>query len=111
MAYNVLKSAEARKKSIIEDTKSVFNVSDNLNTDFSKPTIELCSQNTVRLYDHIIKTQAFRHDVDVDLIRAIMYMETSHGWYDKVYPLRKTILPMNIHMSIEKDWGFLKRSS
>ena len=48
------------------------------------------------------------HDLDADLIRSIMFMETSHGWYDKINPIRKTILPMNIHYEYWKNLGFSK---
>lgn len=47
---------------------------------------------------------------------AIMYMETTHGWYDKLYPdflekqfpMRKSILPMNIYYSYWRDLGVTK---
>ena len=37
-----------------------------------------------------------------------MYMETTHGWYDKFYPYRKTILPMNLHYKYWRDLGVTK---
>jgi len=61
------------------------------------PLHEICSQNTIALYDKIIKIEAFRQDIGPDLIRDIMYIETSHGWYDHFYPWHNTILPINIH--------------
>jgi len=103
----VLKLAKDRKKSIINNTKSIFDVKYNFIPNVKTPLIEICSQNTVFQYDNIIKIEAYKQDVDADLIRAIMYIETSHGWYDKFAPwLRKTILPMNIHFDYWKDLGF-----
>lgn len=39
-----------------------------------------------------------------------MYMETTHGWYDRLYPARKTILPMNIHYRYWRQLGVTKES-
>lgn len=105
--HPVLKSAKDRKRSIINNTKSIFEVQDNIIPNVKTPLIEICSQNTVYKYNNIIKIEAYKQDVDPDLIRAIMYIETSHGWYDKFAPwLRKTILPMNIHYDYWKELGF-----
>jgi hypothetical protein len=44
-------------------------------------------------------------NVDARLIRAIMHMETTHGYYDAPLALlgrNKSILPMNIHIQY---WG------
>lgn len=43
--------------------------------------------------------------VDANLVKAIMYMETTHGYYDAILELfnkNKSILPMNINV---KYWG------
>ncbi|WP_166267240.1 hypothetical protein [Marinobacter caseinilyticus] len=39
-----------------------------------------------------------------------MYMETTHGWYDKFYPYRKTILPMNLHYKYWRELGVTKEN-
>ncbi len=108
MAYPIFNMAEDRKKSIINNTKSIFIVNDTSMPSTKVPFHEICSQNTVFLYENIIKIEAFRQDLDPDLIRSIMYIETSHGWYDHFYPWHKTILPMNIHYKYWKDLGFSK---
>lgn len=41
---------------------------------------------------------------------AIMYMETTHGWHDAVYPMKKTILPMNLHYQYWRDLGITKEN-
>ena len=43
--------------------------------------------------------------VDSNLVKAIMYMETTHGYYDAILELfnkNKSILPMNINVDY---WG------
>ena len=43
--------------------------------------------------------------VDANLVKAIMYMETTHGYYDAILELfnkNKNILPMNINVDY---WG------
>lgn len=108
LPYPIIQDFKSRKKSIELDSNAVFIVKDSLKADSSETFYEVCSQNTVKQYDNIIKVKAFMHDLDADLIRSIMFMETSHGWYDKINPLRKTILPMNIHYEYWKNLGFSK---
>jgi hypothetical protein len=35
-----------------------------------------------------------------------MYVETTHGWYDRVVPGNKTIRPMNVHAEFWADLGW-----
>ena len=109
MAYPSLKNRIDRKKSIVNNTKSVFVVRDNLNANSSKPFYELCKKNTVLLYSSHIKILAFRYDLDEDLVKAIMFMETTHGWYDKFSPQPISILPMNIHFQYWEELGYSKQ--
>jgi len=56
------------------------------------------------LEPYILKASKKYH-VDANLIRAIIYMETTHGWYDaplRPFDLDKSILPMNINTNY---WG------
>ena len=108
LAYPITQHSEERKRSIELDSNAIFFVKDSLIADNSEVFYETCSQTTVKQYDHIIKVKSFMHDLDADLIRSIMFMETSHGWYDRINPLRKTILPMNIHYEYWKKLGFSK---
>ena len=108
MTHPVINIAKDKKESIINNTKSIFVVDEKSIPNVKIPFHEICTQNTVALYNNIIKIEAFRQDIDPDLIRAIMYIETSHGWYDRFYPWRSTILPMNIHYQYWKGLGFNK---
>ncbi|MGB9368923.1 MAG: hypothetical protein WCE79_23200 [Xanthobacteraceae bacterium] len=45
--------------------------------------------------------------VEPDLVRAIIWMETTHGWYDRIFPDRtiKSIRPMNIYVQYWRGLG------
>ena len=55
--------------------------------------------------DASIRRSAQRHGVDPDLVRAIAYVETTHGQYDAIlrpFDANNSILPMNINTAY---WG------
>jgi hypothetical protein len=82
-----------------------FTVAANPDANASKPLIEAPSQSTVNQYNAMIEAAAKAESVPADLIRAIMYMETTHGYYDKAISWgewNKSILPMNINVEF---WG------
>lgn len=77
-----------------------------------------------REQDEMVSRSAFwigeaarKHGVDPDLIRAIIWLESTHGWYDRVLDEdeRKTLLPMNVHVQYWSGLGFtpqdLKKTS
>ena len=94
-----------RKNSIINNTPAIFNIKDDLSAQSTIPVFELSSQSEVTKWCGLIHLVTSKYKVSLDLVKAIMFMETTHGWYDKVNPLRKTILPMNIHYQYWKDLG------
>ncbi len=82
-----------------------FAVADNPKASGKEPIYELSAFSQVDRYSAIIDKVAGETQVDGRLIRAIMYMETTHGYYDA--PLswvgkNKSILPMNINVVY---WG------
>ncbi|EOX3900487.1 hypothetical protein ACOGST_004604 [Vibrio alginolyticus] len=79
------KSAE-RKLSIINDTPGIFTIVDSDSAVGRKPLYEIDSFSEVGKWCGLIIHQSKKHGVDPRLVAAIMYMETTHGWYDKVYP-------------------------
>lgn len=101
----VLRNTEERRDSIINKTLAVFPIAENAKAVGVKPVYELGSESQVAKYCGVIQQMARKHGVDPTLVMAIMYMETTHGWYDVVNPMRKTILPMNIHYSYWKKLG------
>jgi soluble lytic murein transglycosylase-like protein len=52
-----------------------------------------------------IDRAALRYDLDPDFVRAIVWMESTHGWYDRVDPKNKTIRPMNVHAKLWEQLG------
>ncbi len=89
-----------RKKSIIEQENFRFFIRDNPYASGKKPFYELSGFSEVNKYSEFIDKVADEKDIDARLIRAIMYMETTHGYYDVVFALfdkNKSILPMNIN--------------
>jgi hypothetical protein len=100
---------ERRKACILNDMGSkdttLFMIEDNPDADGSEPTIELHLESTVRQHAAAIDRVARAKGIDADLIRAIMYIEETHGWYDA--PLdwigtNKSIRPMNLNVAF---WG------
>jgi soluble lytic murein transglycosylase-like protein len=56
----------------------------------------------VTISEHWISEAAAKTGVDPDLLRAIIWMESTHGWYDELIidpEARKTPLPMNLYIS------------
>ncbi len=73
---------------------------------------EFPSASQVGLHErHTIK-MAKKYHLNPDLLRAIMYMETTHGWYDEAFALvdmEKSIKPMNINTNYwGSTWGSRK---
>jgi hypothetical protein len=105
-----------RKKSIIENTPAIFEIRDNPSAVGTEPITELDSQSEVAHWCGLIILSVKKHGVDSRLAMAIMYMETTHGWYDKFYPdflekrfpMRRSILPMNINYRYWKKLGITK---
>ena len=106
----VLSDSKSRKESIIKDTPAIFNIEENPSAVGTEPLYELEVASQVSKWCGVIQALAMKYDVDPNLAKAIMYMETTHGWYDKFYPYRKTILPMNLHYKYWRDLGVTKEN-
>lgn len=82
------------------------------------PWNEIHQLNGVEKYNSLIVAAAKEYSLDPDLLRAIVYMETTHGYYDNAISnvfgafnltpnyipesINKSILPMNINTQF---WG------
>lgn len=98
-----------RKKSIVENTPSRIVVNENPQADGSEPWYELSYFNEVPEYDALIDRKATEYGVDPNLIKAIVYMETTHGFYDRIlepFGGNDSLRPMNIRSSYWKDLGY-----
>lgn len=99
----------SRRESILHDFMMKFNVARNLSAKGTAPIYELRSMSDVAKNSALITLEAKKQGVDVDLVKAIMYMETTHGYYDAIPALfdkNKSILPMNIRSDYWQDIGF-----
>ena len=112
----------ARKEALmktLEGNTCPFSIIDQYNhgAKFDKNLwVELHHQHRVGDYEKYIVKSASIWSVDPDLLRAIMYMETTHGYYDEGFSLladaipnqkikrtlHKSVLPMNINYAY---WG------
>lgn len=101
----------SRKESVLHDFLMKFNVEGNSSVKGDAPVYELAIMSDVAKYSHLITSEASRLGVDSDFVKAIMYMESTHGYYDMLPELideNKSILPMNIRSDYWKDIGFTR---
>lgn len=117
-AIPVLNIASERKKSIVDNTPAVFEITENPDAVGDAPFYEFDSQSEVHRWCGLIVQLSKKHGIDTRLVMAIMYMETTHGWYDSLYPdwleaivpARKSTLPMNIHYRYWRELGVTKEA-
>ncbi len=98
----------SRRESILHDFLIDFHVAENATTNSGKLAYELDSMIHVAKHRLIVKSEADKLKVDADLVKAIMYTETTHGYCDTMPALfgKKSILPMNVRSDYWKDVGF-----
>jgi hypothetical protein len=108
-----LVDGDARRESILRGTPGQIRVSDNPEAEGGEALHEISWASEVSENDETIEEISATHGVDPDLVRAIMYMETSRGWYDgiaSVVPFleNETIRPMNVNAEYWKDLGYTR---
>ena len=102
-------SVGERKALVLDEKrKGEFHVVSNLDADGSKPWYANDEFSEVKVNEAIINKQAKEAGVNSDLVKAIVHLETTHGYYDAYVPLdiNKTIRPMNIHTEFWKNLGY-----
>ena len=95
----------SRKQCVSNGGGCNFSVAENPNADGSAPWYEFGSMSPGDEYALTVEMAAVAFGVDPKLISSIMYMETTHGYYDALFApfdLNKSILPMNINVNY---WG------
>jgi len=99
---------QKRKEAIIAGEGGSFSVAPNPNANPNAPWYEHLVRSPVRDYANLTEQVANEEGVDPDLIRAVMFLESTHGHYGGVGPMRdglgisSTILPMNVNVDY---WG------
>ncbi|MDC5868805.1 hypothetical protein OPW39_08190 [Vibrio europaeus] len=128
----IVNMASDRKHSVLKNTAAVFEISDNPNAKADAPLIEFDFFDEVDINETVIDAIANQVSVDPRLLKAIIYMESTHGWYDRanlalkealkglgqVYlstlvPRSKSYRPMNLYYaewkSLCEDLGISER--
>ena len=98
-------SDAARKQFLLRGGGGHFMVKDNPNSYGGKPPVENVEWSRVNELDTEIVSVAKEMAVDPNLLRAIMFVETTHGYYDYLFAVadaNKSILPMNVNVDY---WG------
>lgn len=111
-----------RKAAILDESKKAdFHVIPNLAASGERPkhTIEYFSE--VKENEKTIEREAKKAGVDPDFVKAVVYLETTQGHYDRLAMFRdwvmngtglsktrvhKSIRPMNVHVEEWKDLGY-----
>ena len=108
-AFGYLFNAEAhklsRKACVLASGGCNFSVRENPSANPNAPLHESGRFSMVNEFDASINRVAAETGVGGDLIRAIMYVETTHGWYDEAFSwfgLNSSLRPMNINTNY---WG------
>lgn len=115
----IINDSNGRRLSIIRNTPAIFEISENIRANGNIPFIEKQSSQEVTKWCEASYDIASKSNVDIDLVRAIIYMETTHGYYDHLYDSlpflngihkQKSIRPMNINFSYWKGLGITEES-
>ena len=106
----ILKTSSERHRSIIENGEGKIYVQENKSAKGKAPLHAFPSvgRSQIAIFDRLIEVEARRQRVDPDLVRAIVYVENSQGWYGKPFEAFgvKSYLPMNIRPDIWAPLGF-----
>jgi hypothetical protein len=101
-----------RHDAVLNNTKATFNVNKNMKTEIFYETRSTVLEKlfhdfgvaAVRKNSKAIESAAKKNNVPADLVRAVAYLETTHGLYDAIDPDPSSIRPMNIRYRL---WGQL----
>ncbi len=94
-----------RRMFVLRGRGTRFRIAPNPNADPSAPVHAVDAFSDVSKHNAEIEIVAAETLVDADLIRAIMYVETTQGYYGRVADslrISNSVLPMNINVSV---WG------
>jgi len=104
-------SSGDRKKAILENKPIGFTIEENFQADGKKPFYRIKAFEEVTKNESIIIKNAEKSKVDPDLIKAVIYLETTQGWYDRLKSdtSKKSIRPMNIHVKHWENLGYNRK--
>ena len=95
----------SRKQCVLNGGGCNFSVAENPDANGRAPWYEIGAMSPVGDYALTIQMSADAFGVDPKLVSSIMFVETTHGYYDMLlspFGMNKSILPMNINVDF---WG------
>jgi hypothetical protein len=102
----ILTGIKERREAIMANTPAIFVVDpDPSAKPNAEPWYSIHRFSEVGRDAQLIELAAFREGLDPDFVKAIVWMETTHGYYDRVDPWNKTIRPMNVHYKLWSELG------
>lgn len=101
-------SAADRRQALLGNGLADFRLRPDLKPIDEEPYYALSAFSEVSDNEKIIAEEAGKAKINADLVRAIIYVETTQGWYDRFHPWNKSIRPMNIQAEYWKDLGYTR---
>lgn len=83
--------------SIIQNTPAIFEISDNPNASSNEPWYEFDRFDEVDGNELAYEAVSREVGVEARLLKAIAYLETTHGYYDRVHTKNRSFRPMNLN--------------
>lgn len=93
----VVNLAEDRWESIVNNTPAVFEIADNPNASGQEPWYAFDAFEEVNENEQEFEAVGREVGVEPRLLKAIAYIETTHGYYDRIHPRNTSFRPMNIN--------------
>lgn len=107
----VLSTIKERRDSIMANTPGVFLIAEDPSVKPSaSPLYSLTDFEEVGSNLTAIEALAHRYHLDATFVAAIVWIETTHGYYDRVNPWNKTIRPMNVHYQLWSELGISREA-
>lgn len=104
-------SIRDRKNAILDERikKADFDMADNREANSAAPWHTLSGYSEVRGNKDTIETVSKTAGINPDFVKAIVHLETTQGYYDRLISLvgeNKSVRPMNIQSEYWKDLGY-----
>ncbi|MEZ8029972.1 hypothetical protein [Enterovibrio norvegicus] len=88
----------------MNNTPAIFEIVENPKADSSAPIYRLDRFDEVDGNEIIYEEAAREMGLDPDFVKAIAYIESTQGYYDRIHPKNTSFRPMNVQ---SKTWGKL----
>jgi hypothetical protein len=78
---------------------------------YPNPLYSRIDMEEVTRHEKLIDAATSRYGLDPDLAKAVVWIETTHGWYDAITGLLKepkSLRPMNVHVEFWRNLGITR---